>query len=64
VPFQNGALKPESIQVRIHLVLKVLGTVEPSSPEPRRNTSKSFFEISVSGDKADTSLQFAIAYLL
>jgi hypothetical protein len=37
-------------------VLDVLGTVEPSSPEPRRNTSKSFFEASRSGNKTGNML--------
>jgi hypothetical protein len=35
-------------------LLEILGSVEPSSPNPRRNTSKEYFEAHQSGDEADT----------
>jgi len=35
-------------------LMEVLGSVERCSPDPRRNTSKTFFEASRSGNKAAT----------
>ena len=35
-------------------VMEILGSVEPSSPNPRRNTSKEFFDVLRSGDKVAT----------
>jgi hypothetical protein len=42
---------PRLIRIRGKAQMEILGSVEPSSPNPRRNTSKSFFEASRSGDK-------------
>ena len=39
-------------------LLEVLGSVERCSPDPRRNTSKEFFEAFRIGDKADTCYRF------
>jgi len=39
-------------------LLEVLGSVERSSPDPRRNTSKTFFESFWSGKKAEISFRF------
>jgi hypothetical protein len=39
-------------------VMEILGSVEPSSPNPRRNTSKEFFDVLRRGDKVDTCLRF------
>ena len=39
-------------------LLEVLGSVERSSPDPRRNTSKEFFEAFRIGDKAETCYCF------
>jgi hypothetical protein len=55
-----GGSAPMLIEKKIppDALMEVLGSVEPSSPNPRRNTSKSFFEESVSGDKADSCFLF------
>lgn len=34
--------------------MEILGLLEPSSPNPRRNTSNDFFEVLRGGDKVDT----------
>ena len=39
-------------------VMEILGSVEPSSPNPRRNTSKEFFDVLRSGDKVATCCRF------
>jgi hypothetical protein len=42
---------PRVIRIRGKALMEILGSVEPSSPNPRRNTSKSFFEALQRGDK-------------
>ena len=42
-------------------LLEVLGSVERSSPDPRRNTSKTFFEAFGSRNKATTCCSFVTA---
>ena len=42
-------------------LLEVLGSVERSSPDPRRNTSKEFFETFGSRNKATTCCSFVTA---
>ena len=42
-------------------LLEVLGSVERCSPDPRRNTSKEFFEKFRSGDEVETSLRLVSA---
>ena len=42
---------PRLIRIRGKAQVEILGSVEQGSPNPRRNTSKSFFEASRSGDK-------------
>jgi hypothetical protein len=44
-------------------VMEILGSVEPSSPNPRRNTSKEFFDVLRSGDIVATCCKF-VAELL
>ena len=43
--------------------MEVLGSGEPGSPDPRRNTSKSFFEAARRGNKAATCCCFVAALL-
>ena len=38
--------------------MEILGSAERCPPDPRRNTSKGFFETSSSGDKAETCILF------
>jgi hypothetical protein len=52
---------PRLIRVRPKNLMEVLGSVERCSPDPRRNTSKDFFETSSSGDKAETCIRFVSA---
>jgi hypothetical protein len=60
--FSEGrAHMPGSIQVRIHLVMDVLALIEPSSLNPRRNTSKTFFEPFRGGNEAATCILFVAA---
>lgn len=40
------------------VLMEVLRSGERGSPDPRRNTSKTFFEAWASGDKVDTCLRF------
>jgi hypothetical protein len=47
---------PRLIRIRTGALMEVLGSVERCSPDPRRNTSKEFFEASPSGDKAETCI--------
>ncbi len=35
-------------------LMEILGLLEPCSPNPRRNTSKSIFEVSRGGNNAET----------
>lgn len=49
---------PSLIWFGPRVLMEVLGSVEPSSPNPRRNTSKDFFEALGSGGKVDTCLRF------
>jgi hypothetical protein len=49
---------PRLIRVARRGVLEILGLEEPGSPNPRRNTSKEFFEPPPSGDKAETCIRF------
>jgi hypothetical protein len=46
------------IQFGAGALLEVLGSVERSSPDPRRNTSKEFFETFRSGNKAEIFFLF------
>ena len=46
------------IQFGPRALLEVLGSVSRRSPDPRRNTSKEFFEAFRIGDKADTCYRF------
>jgi len=59
----NGRLPPmrRSIRLAGRGVMEVLGSFEPSSLNPRRNTSKSCFEPFRSGDKAETCFRFVSA---
>ena len=45
-------------RIRTMALLEVLGSVERCSPDPRRNTSKEFFEAFWSGKKAEISFLF------
>ena len=49
---------PRLIRIRTKVLMEVLGSLERCSPDPRRNTSKDFFEASPSGDKAETCIRF------
>ena len=42
---------PRLIRIRTKVLMEVLGSLERCSPDPRRNTSKDFFEASPSGQK-------------
>lgn len=46
------------IYVGTEALMEILGSVEPSSPNPRRNTSKDFFEALRSGDNVATCCRF------
>jgi|WetSurMetagenome_2_1015567.scaffolds.fasta_scaffold248922_3 hypothetical protein len=46
------------LYVGTEALMEILGSVEPSSPNPRRNTSKEFFDVLRRGDKVDTCLRF------
>jgi hypothetical protein len=54
----RGAPMHRLIRVRGKAHMEVLGSFEPSSLNPRRNTSKSFFEALRSGDPVETCLRF------
>ena len=54
----GGAPMPSLIHVGRSALLEVLGLAERCSPNPRRNTSKEFFETLWSGNKADTCFRF------
>ncbi len=54
VRFSTRAL----IRVGTEAQVEVLGSVDPGSPNPRRNTSKLGFEPWLSGDKVETCLRF------
>ncbi len=42
-------------------VMEILGLVEPDSPNPRRNTSKDFFEVLQNGNREATRCHFVAA---
>jgi hypothetical protein len=46
------------LYVGTEALMEILGPVEPSSPNPRRNTSKDFFDVLRSGDKVATCCKF------
>ncbi len=52
---------PRLIRIAARGVMEILGLVEPGSPNPRRNTSKEFFEVLLSGYKAETCIRFVSA---
>ena len=52
---------PRLIRVRPKSLMEVLGSGERCSPDPRRNTSKGFFEADGSGNKAATCCRFVSA---
>jgi hypothetical protein len=45
-------------RVAINVVMEILGSGAKDSPDPRRNTSKGFFEASSSGNKEETRFHF------
>jgi hypothetical protein len=49
---------PRLIRIRTGALMEVLGSLERCSPDPRRNTSKDFFEASLSGNKEETRFHF------
>jgi hypothetical protein len=49
---------PRLIRIRTGALMEVLGSLERCSPDPRRNTSKDFFEASPSGNKEETRFHF------
>ena len=49
---------PRLIRIRTKVLMEVLGSLERCSPDPRRNTSKDFFEASLSGNKEETRFHF------
>jgi hypothetical protein len=49
---------PRLFRVATRGVREILGSVEPSSPNPRRNTSKDFFEVLRRGNKTATCCSF------
>ena len=51
------------MQIMTGDLVEVLGFGERCSPKPRRNTSKSFFEASLRGNKAATCCCFVAALL-
>jgi hypothetical protein len=55
---RTGARMHRPCRVAINVVMEILGSGAKDSPDPRRNTSKEFFETSPSGDKAETCIRF------
>ena len=54
---------PRLIRIETGALMEVLGSVEHSSPDPRRNTSKDFFEAPPSGNKETTCCCFVAGLL-
>ena len=59
----EGAPSPGLIWIAERGVMEVLGTVEPSSPEARRNTSKLRFESPLSGNEVETRFRSVSSFV-
>ena len=46
------------LYVGTEALMEILGSVEPSSPNPRRNTSKEFFDVLRTGNKVEIRFRF------
>jgi len=56
--FEQGCPMHRLILIATRGVMEILGSVEPSSPNPRRNTSKDFFEALRGGNIVEIRLRF------